>query len=67
MNRYPPHTDDIQKLAEFFDSADTAELAELENAPGVPERDSWLRRRSGLRVALNSLASFGYRAYRKWR
>ena len=37
--RYPPHTEDGEKLAEFFDRVDTTELAALEGSPEVPERD----------------------------
>ena len=37
--RYPPHTEDVEKLAEFFDRVDTTELAALEGLPEVPERD----------------------------
>lgn len=37
--RYPPHTEDVEKLAEFFDRVDTTELAALEGSPEVPERD----------------------------
>lgn len=39
MQRYPPQTDDIEKLAEFFDQTDTTELAELEEVTGKPERE----------------------------
>lgn len=39
MQRYPPQTDDIEKLAEFFDQVDTTELAELEEVPEIPERE----------------------------
>ena len=39
MQRYPPQTDDIEKLAEFFDQVDTTELAEMEETPRTPERE----------------------------
>ena len=39
MQRYPPQTDDIEKLAEFFDQVDTTELAGLEEVPRTPERE----------------------------
>lgn len=37
--RYPPHTEDVEKLAEFFNQVDTAELEDLEKMADVPERD----------------------------
>ncbi len=37
--KYPPHTEDLEKLAEFFDQGDTIELAALEGVPEVPEQD----------------------------
>ena len=39
MVRYPPQTDEIEKLAEFFGQIDTTKLAELEEAPKLPERE----------------------------
>lgn len=37
--KYPPHTEDLEKLAEFFDHVDSTELAELEEMAEVPVRD----------------------------
>ncbi len=37
--KYPPNTEDVEKLAQFFDQVDTTELAGLEEVSEVPERD----------------------------
>jgi hypothetical protein len=37
--KYPPHTDDLQKLAEFFDKEDTTKLKELEEVSEIPKRE----------------------------
>ncbi|MBI4202910.1 MAG: hypothetical protein HY532_07360 [Chloroflexi bacterium] len=39
MTTYPPHTQEIERLAEFFDQADTTQLAGLEEIHDVPERE----------------------------
>lgn len=39
MLRHPPHIEDVEKLAEFFDQVDTTELGGLEEVPEPPERD----------------------------
>ena len=39
MQRYPPETDDIERLAEFFHRVDTTELEGLKEVPDVPERE----------------------------
>ena len=36
---YPPHAEDVEKLAEFFGQVDTTELEGLEETGEVPERD----------------------------
>jgi predicted DNA binding CopG/RHH family protein len=37
--KYPPHTDDIEQLAKFFDETDTTSLADLEEVHELPERE----------------------------
>ncbi|MBI4305959.1 MAG: hypothetical protein HY678_06525 [Chloroflexi bacterium] len=37
--KYPPHTEEIEKLAAFFDRTDTTELEGLQQLVGVPERE----------------------------
>jgi predicted DNA binding CopG/RHH family protein len=39
MVNYLPHTDDVEKLAEFFDQVDTTDLEGLEELPEAPERE----------------------------
>lgn len=39
MQKYPPHTEDLEKLAQFFDQVDTTGLEDLEEAVERPERD----------------------------
>ena len=39
MERFPPQTDDIEKLAKFFHRVDTVELAGLKEEPKAPSRE----------------------------
>ncbi|MBI4311772.1 MAG: hypothetical protein HY681_08310 [Chloroflexi bacterium] len=39
MQRYPPQTEDLEKLAQFFDQVDSTDLEGLEEVPDVPERE----------------------------
>ena len=39
QTRYPPHTEDVEKLAEFFDQVDTTDLEGLDEVAEVPERE----------------------------
>ncbi len=39
MLKYPPHTDEVERLAEFFDQVDTTQLEGIEEVPDVPERE----------------------------
>lgn len=39
MQRYPPHSGDLEILADFFDQVDSNELEGLEEVPQVPERE----------------------------
>jgi hypothetical protein len=39
MMKYPPHTEEVERLAEFFDKVDTTELVGIEEVPEVPERE----------------------------
>lgn len=39
QTKYPSNTEDVEKLAQFFDQVDTTELAGLEEVSEVPERD----------------------------
>ncbi|MBI2918361.1 MAG: hypothetical protein HYY01_10245 [Chloroflexi bacterium] len=39
QSRYPPHTEEIEKLADFFDQMDTTELTGVGEVVEVPERD----------------------------
>jgi|TARA_Y100000310_G_scaffold337562_1_gene424924 predicted DNA binding CopG/RHH family protein len=36
---FPPHTEEVAALAEFFDLADTTQLKDLEEIPEAPERN----------------------------
>ena len=36
--KYPPDTEDLAKLAEFFGSVDTTQLEGLEEMPDAPDR-----------------------------
>ena len=38
--KYPPYADDVEKLAEFFDQADTSVLEGVEEVADVPDRDA---------------------------
>jgi predicted DNA binding CopG/RHH family protein len=37
--KYPPHTDDIEELARFFDTTSLEELADVEEVAELPERE----------------------------
>jgi hypothetical protein len=39
IQRYPPHTEDVERLARFFDQVDTTELGEIEELPETPVRN----------------------------
>jgi len=39
MQRYPPHSGELEILADFFDQVDSNELEGLEEVPQVPERE----------------------------
>ncbi|MBI4198447.1 MAG: hypothetical protein HY533_05000 [Chloroflexi bacterium] len=39
MQRYPPQTEDMERLADFFGQIDTTDLDGLKEVPEVPERD----------------------------